>query len=434
MPSYVEPTSILEGAGAAIFKLVCERATPEQWAQWLRTPLEYAACTGNHGFVEKLLEAGADASAGWRGCDDRTLLHVAAEGGNAQVVSALRSAGAGRDINTIRSRSRSTPLHVAISGGHEAAAGVLMMAGTDVNILDAKERAPLHLAICGGHVGLAKDLLLSRANPNEAGSNGDRPAHLASNRGLDEVVSALAQRGADSDSLGARGRTPLFHALWRGHDSTVRVLLAEGVDVNIRESCYSCTALHVAAINNRTFAITALTKAGADIEALDSGLTPLHSAAFIGETGGILTLLQLGADVHAKDSHGHTPLHIAWARGVPDAADLLLRWGADETAVESEGRTPSSMNLPVIREDDGRYRRKVERLSKLLARAPQDRSWRRRGFLVMCRTHQDRLRLVVDVPDMAATATGHASGCPSRRARRGQVKVEVAVGGAHGRE
>ncbi|CAN0267626.1 unnamed protein product [Ectocarpus sp. 8 AP-2014] len=433
MPGYEERTSILEGAGAAIFKLVCDRATPEQWAQWLRAPLEHAACTGDHGLVEKLLEAGADASAGWRGCDDRTLLHAAAEGGHAQVVSALRRAGAGRDINAIRSRARSTPLHLAISGGHEAAAGVLMMAGADVNILDAEKRAPLHLAICGGHVGLAKDLLLSGANPNKAGSNGDRPAHLASNRGLDEVVSALAQRGADLDSLGALGRTPLFHALWRGHDSTVRVLLAEGVNVNIGESRNSSTALHVAATNNRTFAITALIKAGADIGALDSGLTPLHSAVFTGETGGVLTLLQLGADVHAKDSHGHTPLYIACASGMPDAADLLLRWGADETAVESEGRTPSSMNPAIIRQDDGRDRRKVERLSKLLARAPQDRSWRRRGFLVMCRTHQHRLRLVVEIPDMAATATGHASERPSRRARRGQVKVEVEVDGAHGR-
>lgn len=46
-------------------------------------------------------------------------------------------------------------------------------------------------------------------------------------------------------------------------------------------------------------------------------------------------------------------------------------------------------------------RPRLERLSKLLARAPQDRSWRRRGFLVMCRTHQDRLRLrdTVEVPD-----------------------------------
>ncbi|CAM9953713.1 unnamed protein product, partial [Hapterophycus canaliculatus] len=82
------------------------------------------------------------------------------------------------------------------------------------------------------------------------------------------------------------------------------------------------------------------------------------------------------------------------------AADLLLRWGADETAVNDQGQTPSA-SIPALEnvpEDD---RPKIERLTRLLAFAPQDKAWRRRGFLVLCRTHQERLRLAVKIPHTA---------------------------------
>ncbi|CAB1115964.1 unnamed protein product [Ectocarpus sp. CCAP 1310/34] len=148
----------------------------------------------------------------------------------------------------------------------------------------------------------------------------------------------------------------------------------------------------------------------------------------------MLTLLQLGADVHVRDSTGATSLHMACYDVEPEAVDLLLRWGADETVVDDEGHTPYSYHFPAGADEaewDEENRRTYKRLSKLLTHAPQDRSWRRRGFLVMCRTHQDRLRLVVDVPDTAATAIRQTSEPPSRQARRGQVKVEVELGGAH---
>ncbi|CAN0273174.1 unnamed protein product, partial [Ectocarpus sp. 8 AP-2014] len=287
-------------------------------------------------------------------------LHAAAEGGNAQIVSALRRAGAEGDINTTCSASGSTPLHLAISGGHEAAAGVLMMAGADVNILDTDGTAPLHLAIWRGHVGVAKDLLLSGANPNQKHpgnplpfydalsrgldllrQKGSFPIHVASRRGLDEVVRALVQRGADLDSLDADDYTPLFRAVQQDHVSTMKVLLAEGANVNVR-SRDSMTVLHKCMAWKKPAAIPALlVEAGADIEARSGhGRTPLHEASsVVGSCGGMLTLLQLGADVNARDSTGSTPLHVAGYNGDPEVVDLLLRWGADETAVDNNGDT-----------------------------------------------------------------------------------------------
>ena len=427
MPGYDDRASILQGAGDMIFKLVCERATREQWAEWLRAPLEHAAGTANHDLVKKLLEAGANGSAGWRGCDGKTLLHAGAEGGDAQVIPALIRAGAGADMKAKALGTGRTPLHVAVVGGKEAAAKALMLAGADANVLDHRRDAPLHLAIKGGHVRLVEGLLLLGAGHAVQGSDGAYPIHLAVERGQDEVVQALVQKGANMDCLKNGCSSPLRLAVMHDRVPTLNVLLAGGADVNLK-NIYGFTVLHTAARLSKAWAIPALVEAGADIETRCSwGETPLHRSAFAGACGTMLVLLQLGADVSAKSENtGMTPLHFACVMGKTDAVDLLLRWGADETIVDNDGKSPSQ-RLPDIAQA-GRV--VLERLSKLLGHAPRDRAWRRRGFVVMCRAHPERLRLVVEISDTAPSAVGQPQERPSRRARRGQVNVEI--GGAHG--
>ncbi|CAM9830945.1 unnamed protein product, partial [Ectocarpus sp. 8 AP-2014] len=124
MPGYEERASILQDLGDTIFKLVCDRATTEQWAEWLRAPLEHAAATGNRDLVDKLLGAGANGGAGWRGCYGKTLLHAAAEGGNVHVIT---RAGVGEDIKATALHWH-TPLYLAVIGGKQAAAKALIMA------------------------------------------------------------------------------------------------------------------------------------------------------------------------------------------------------------------------------------------------------------------------------------------------------------------
>ena len=427
MPGFEDPASILQGVGDMILQLVCERATGEQWAEWLRAPLEHAAGTANHDLVEKLLKAGADGSAGWRGCDGKTLLHAGAEGGDDGVISALIRAGAGADMKAKAPRTGRTPLHIAVAGGKEAAAKALMLAGADANILDHREDAPLHLAIKGGHVRLVENLLLLGAEHAVKGSEGDYPIHLAVRRGQDEVVRLLGHKGANLSLVNRSKRTPLQLAMDNERVSTVAGLLAAGANVNDR----GFNALHYAARDNKAWAIPALVKAGANIEAqTDVNLeTPLASSAFKGACEATLALLQLGANVNAENIRGTTPLHLACLHGKADAAELLLRWGADETIVENFGNTPSQL-IPDIARAAEQDRPELERLSKLLAYAPQDRAWRRRGFVVMCRAHPERLRLVVEIPDTPAQTVGQPQERPSRRANRGQVKVEIR--GAHG--
>ncbi|CAM9757739.1 unnamed protein product, partial [Ectocarpus fasciculatus] len=128
MRGYEKRASIVQDLGDTIFKLVCDRATPEQWAEWLRVPLEHAAATANDDLVSKLLRAGANGGGGYRGCHDKTLLHAAAEGGNVHVVSTLHRAGAGSEMDTKTPGTGHTPLHLAVLGGNAAAAKTLILA------------------------------------------------------------------------------------------------------------------------------------------------------------------------------------------------------------------------------------------------------------------------------------------------------------------
>ena len=366
MPGYEERASIRQDA-EAIFNMVCDLETPEQWAEWLRVPLALAARTGNADLVDKLLKAGANAGAGVKGCNAETLLHAAAEGGNEEVLSAFLGTKARKDIDTKARATRRTPLNVAVRCGHVGAADALMLAGADANIVDAGKECPLHLAIKGGHAGLAKNLLIRGADPEVQVSSGDTPLHVAAK--------------------------------------------VDNVDI-----------------------LAALVGAGADIEARNrNGHRPLHSSAFNNTCAAMRALLQLGAEVDAGTPYfGYTPLNIACSRGNLDAADLLLRWGADETARDKMRKTPSD-DIPDIAKAAEEDRPRLERLSRLLASAPRDRAWRRRGMLVLCRAHPDRLRLVVEIPDTTEAIEQPQQGRPSQRSRRGHMNVEVTMGGVPNR-
>lgn len=187
--------------------------------------------------------------------------------------------------------------------------------------------------------------------------------------------------------------------------STVKVLLDGGADVNFQMTS-AVTVLHVAPRYNRANIIRALIEAGAGIDARNSGgQTPLWYSAYQGSCTAMLSLLQQGAKVNIASNHGWTPLHTACHKGKPDAADLLLRWGADEKVISSSGKIPRA-RIPDIAQAAEANLPRLARLSKLLSNTPQDRVWRRRGFLVMCREQAGRLRLVVEIQGAVAGAIG----------------------------
>lgn len=431
MDGFPERTS-LEGMEIEIFKLVSSGATGKQWKEWLRVPLEHAAARGNLELFNKLLGAGADGSAGWRGCRGRTLLDAAALGGNMDVVSGLLRIGAQPDVNVMSISGRRSPLYTATTNGNEAIARRLVAAGANVNFEDPIDRwSVLHEAVRGGHGELTDFLLMSRANLDARAEDGGTPLHVAADEGFDGIVSILLLRGANKDALDIEGSTSLMGASVRGHASVVKALLTAGADLSIRNDTGAYSALDLAAEEGHVAVIDVLLGHGADANARDDGgYTALHTAAEYNQSDAINALVEAGAHVELKSDEGSTPLAVAtgrsqldamlalrehgatvdvrcdkgntllhWAcfgrcEGLDAAVDLLLRWGDDETALNEQGRSPADMlhEANVDREGHECSQDEIERARRLLARAPVDRAWRRRSWLVMLRTRASEAR------------------------------------------
>lgn len=379
--------------------------------------------------MDRLLRAGAGIGVkGWRGCHGRTLLDAAAEGGNDLVVSALLYSGGRSEINEKTTRKKRTALHRAAHGGHRDAARTLLAAGADVNIIDRDRSSPLRLAIEHGHnEHLAGDLLLTSEYKDIKDVNGHFPIHLAASRGLDQTVKLLLLKGVNVNSRSDTGDTPLHYAIEENHYSTMELLLAAGADLGAFNNAGHTPLHHAITQNSNLGIVEALLEKGTDIDIKDrGGSRPLHIAANKGNEKVMAILLRMGADVDATNSKQETPLHHACSTGWPGAADLLLRWGADETLRSACGRPPSAF-IPRIHLALEADRPRLERLERLLQRAPQDRAWRRRGLFLLCRAYPEKLGIGTELLEAS-------HGSPSEALDRTGVKAankmkEGSVGG-----
>ena len=452
--------SLLDGFEPEIFKLVREHATPEQWREWLRTPLEHAAAKGNTDLFTRLLDAGADGSAGYRGCHGRTLLIAAVQGKSDGMVRRLLKAGAKPDVNVLFRGDGTydeytccgSALHGAASLGVEAVSRVLLHAGADPNFRDSEIRSPLHVAAAHGRHGVAAVLLLKGADPSVKDDMDVTPLHLAAEGGHSLCVSELLQGGADVNARDFRGDTPVLEAAkedkvdtfeelvaaganfevrnawgssvldcaaYHGSTGVLRSVLRYGVDINAADDNGGLTALHRASQNqlpweNNSGVVRILLQAGADTEAktTDTSSTPLDLAVSRSDASRATTLalLEGGAAVNARRELGKTPLHTACGCSNVDAVELLLRWGADETLTDEDGQTAGDVvgaweqdedeDSDDVDDEDSPYKRRRaddRRILHALARAPADRAWRRRGWLVLCRSHPDQVPLAVPI-------------------------------------
>ncbi|CAM9158278.1 unnamed protein product [Ectocarpus sp. 12 AP-2014] len=220
---------------------------------------------------------------------------------------------------------------------------------------------------------------------------------VASHRSDVATIRVLLGAGAD---VGIRdpdeSASALALAAQFGQAGVMEALMEHGVDANDGgEGRWS--SLHWAALFNNAGCIAVLLDGGADINARCPGndrQTAFHFAAEAGKNEALLVLLWRGANVNQTTDNGSTALHLAremHGDDVGETVDILLRWGASEQAVDGNGKTPVDLFEEVALQVDWEFP-ELERALELLARAPADRAWRRRGWLVMLRERTEKER------------------------------------------
>jgi ankyrin repeat protein len=247
--------------------------------------------------VKLLVEHGADPKAqtkhgGW------TLLHVAADRGNQEVMQFALDAGI--DVN-VRDKDGRTPLWRAAheDGIGRATWSFLVDRDADVWIEDKE-----HLNI----IDWAELLSVWDVWPGPIPADlrekaAARNIHTAAIHGDVEKVRAFLDRGVSPNDRHPRdGKRPLHWAVRMGHLDVVKLLVERGADINARE---------------------------------ENGDTPLHKAVhrygMVHPVGPdvVRFLLDSGAHVNARNRRGETPLY--WAERsngwLEKAAELLRQRG-----------------------------------------------------------------------------------------------------------
>ncbi|CAM9171731.1 unnamed protein product [Laminaria digitata] len=380
---------------AVVQRLLAAGVFTETPPEMMRPPplLHLAAIRGRESVVEDLLKAGVDVNETDSARHDRTALHCAAMAGGDSVVRALTCAGASMDV---LDATGWTPLHYACARGHRAVVVFLLLNRARAPPTVSEEDSPLHLAAYHNHAGVIEDLLsFGKAFTEFHNAKGLTALHVAAKCGQVEACIALLRGGADVADRGGTGLSCLDIAAWNGYTGRLLQVLTTAKTANVGgRRGISDTALYYAVRANKPHTMRDLVALGANINFLKAGKLPnLHYAAGQGAYGATEALLLAGADVNRRFS-GKTSLHMACSGSHINTVRLLLHWGADEKATDPNENTPSDVVGTVVL-SPGTELQPVELLKKqhledrirsMLATAPADRIWRRRGWLVLCRS------------------------------------------------
>ncbi|RYO98812.1 hypothetical protein DL764_006975 [Monosporascus ibericus] len=168
----------------------------------------------------------------------RTPLSYAAETGQEDMVRLLLAEGAKANTEDI---FLGTPLGWAARFGHEKVVQLLLATErVDANIKNHYGNTPLHTAVEYGDEKVIKLLLATeRVDAIIKDHVGDTPLHIAVIRARETVVELLlANKQVDGNIENSNGNTPLHVAVKWARERVIELLLAtEKADANIKECC-----------------------------------------------------------------------------------------------------------------------------------------------------------------------------------------------------
>ncbi|KAG8238894.1 hypothetical protein J437_LFUL015179 [Ladona fulva] len=268
--------------------------------------------------------------------DNETCLQLAIKNRLTVVVEALCQKGVDMSISDA---SGNAPLWLALDGGDEDIASILVRYGVDT---DSWGEGPegcyqtlLHKAIDENNQSVAC-FLIQRPGPGGRGGEEARdqasPLHLCCQWGLEDVVRTLVEHGANINAKDSEGKTPLHVAIENSHHSITCLLLCHpGLDLSIRDKSSLTPFASAMSCKNERAARAILDKMPTAAEQYDKrGRNFLHLAVEKGDLEAILFLLSVGVDLgsRVRDASQATPLHLAAERGLELPLRNLLLAGA----------------------------------------------------------------------------------------------------------
>jgi uncharacterized protein len=306
--------------------------------------------------VRTLLRGGADVNAPQG--DGMTALHWAALNADLDTLNVLVSAGAATEATT--RVGAYTPLHLAATRGHAAAAARLLEAGSKVAALTTTGVQPLHLAAQSGNTAAVAALLDKGADVNARDkTHGRTPLVFAAASDRLDAVSALLKRGADvrlaTSVIDYQARFAADSDARKTRDKIVSAQTGRNIDSTFdpdppppgTAASQVTTGRFAPPADPNEPDINGRRAGGprppSDIEQIgkQGGFTALHYAARDGFAGVARALLDAGMDVNVPTMGDRsTPMVVAIINGQFDLALNLLARGADPNLANDDGVTP----------------------------------------------------------------------------------------------
>ncbi len=229
-------------------------------------------------------------------------------------------------------------IHLAAQNGHKGMLRVMIEKGVDVNLMeDAPAESgttPLHVACKYGQWEIVKLLMAAGADDTLKNAKGETPAHCAcalTNQILGDGLTSQQRLNVlnelkNLDLPGENGMTPLMQIQLLNHSTAkelLPMLIKRGVDVN-RTDNNGMTALMYAADHSNKDTIKVLIQAGADINQTDNeGNAALYYSLDSGDAGLARYLIKKGANYNQPNNQGKTPVQIAVEKGFDTVLELM---------------------------------------------------------------------------------------------------------------
>ncbi|KAG1692590.1 Ankyrin-1 [Nymphon striatum] len=280
-----------------------------------------------------------------------TCAHIAAMKGSVGVMKELMKFNM-NIVTTAKTKvADSTTLHLAAEGGHADVVKALLEAGAAPDIENSDGLTAIHLAARYGHVGVLDALRTAMNTAITSKKTGFTALHVAANYGqtefvremLTEVPATCKSEAPLTDPNSDAELTPLHLAAKSGYESVVRLLLnSDGVQADARTTVTGMTPLHFAAQGGHVPVVgLLLSKSTSQLHIKDSfGRTGLHLATEKGHYDMVALLIGQGAEINAADNNGWTALHYTAKAGFLNVVKLLCDSGALPSSETKDAKIP----------------------------------------------------------------------------------------------